>query len=148
MKNIGGSWNRDELISIELAEAGIPKIVKKISSFRTIGKLGAFTFIRSTDVWIAWGDVPLSVAIELYNTPLGKKTILVCAHRGAPSPEEIRTVGVSQDRRALVRAGDLRWAVSTRNYIGETVSVIPFYAITNMVGLKYFVSTLKKHNLV
>jgi hypothetical protein len=93
MKNLAGNNNCDTFIKKELKLAGVPVVHVYFEHphevpFTVIGKLGDFTFRRAWYYWVVNGPVPMSVAIELYNNPIGRKDIRVDGHCGCPAPDE------------------------------------------------------------
>lgn len=154
MKNLAGVEDCDEHIRKELTEAGITIVDasehKGEVPYRFIGVLGmqdfnemehsvicqydptriyaessSFSFRRAWYYWVVVGYVPLYVAEELYNDPVGKKDVRVEGHCACPPPEE--------------------WATKHK-ICGHRV--INSYHIDSQEGLNLFVITLKKYNLV
>lgn len=87
-------------------------------------EVASFRFKRAWYYWMVGGYVPLNVALELYENPVGKKDIRVDGHAGCPSPNEYL-------KHPLI-AGQ---------------HCIRSYHIDSQEGLNLFVATLKKHNL-
>jgi len=128
MRNLAGDRNCDAEIRNELVQAGI-KIVQHRERLRSevpasiTGKLGIFEFERAWYYWMVSGNVPLAVAQEMYENPVGKQDVRVIGHCGCPPPHEWTTL--VKDR-----------------------PVITHYHIDSQEGLNLFVATLKKHGLV
>ena len=129
MKNLAGDKDCDETIREELRRCRVPAVYTpsesrgEVPSWLT-GRLGAFTFSRRWYYWSAEGEVPVSVAWELYEDPVGKSDVRVAGHCGCPPPEA-------------------PWAKKDSH--GD--DVIRNYHIDTEVGLRLFVDTLRKHGL-
>lgn len=92
MKNLKGVQNCDDHISEELTKAGIQKVPTERNNIEVIpysikGQLSYFEFTRAWSYWVVKGKMPLKVAIEMYETEIGKKDIRVAGHCGCPHPE-------------------------------------------------------------
>lgn len=135
--NLAGVKNCDEQIRKELREAGIKVIQQDYNSsnevpFSNFGKLGQFTFVRAWYYWCVYGNVPLNVANEIYNNPLGYRDVRTCGYAGNIDPNEMKyDVYVHDDYSSF-----------------EKIYVIDSYHIDSQDGLNYFTETLRKHNLI
>jgi len=120
--NLAGNENCDYFIKAELTLAGIDMVQEKDRGevpAKIKGKLGNFKFSRAWTYWIVKGDVPLSVAEELYADPVGVKYVRVAGHCGCPAPKE--------------------WA--TPNEKGELV--VDCYHIDTLPGLRLFAEKVR-----
>lgn len=127
MRNLAGNADCDRYIERELTRARIEvvrgeRMDTEVPASIT-GKFGDFTFKRAWYYWMVDGNVPLTVAEELYDDPVGKEDVRVRGHSGCPPPEE--------------------W---TSQIDGE--AFVTSYHIDTEVGLRLFVDALKKHNFV
>jgi hypothetical protein len=127
MRNLAGDPDCDRFIRDELQRALIP--IKELDTpqkgevpAKLQGELGPYTFERAWYYWIVRGDVPLAVAQELYQHPVGKADVRVVGHCGCPPPEE--------------------WSTET-----SSGPVITHYHIDTQEGLILFVNTIRKYNL-
>ena len=73
MRNLAGNEECDQYIERELTRAGIEvvrgeRMDTEVPASIT-GKLGDFTFKRAWYYWMVGGNVPLTVAEELYDDP-------------------------------------------------------------------------------
>lgn len=83
----------------------------------------SFAFCRAWYYWIVAGAVPLRVAQEMYDNPLGHKDVRVAGYAGNTEPAGwAKTIGGKQ--------------------------FITSYHIDSQEGLNYFVETVKRHGLV
>lgn len=90
MRNLAGDKRSNASIHDELEAAEI-EIVEVPEPYgephaTLIGKLGPFTFRRAWYYWLVEGPVPVAVAMELYEHPIGRKYVRVGGHCGCPSP--------------------------------------------------------------
>jgi hypothetical protein len=92
MKNLAGDKDADKFILDELKRVRIPVIDapphKGEVPYTKMGKLGDFEFTRAWYYWVVEGRVPLHVAQDLYEDPVGKTDIRVAGHCACPPPEE------------------------------------------------------------
>jgi hypothetical protein len=99
LPNLAGNVRCDISIRKELTEAGVGIIESKTPRedevpAKLTGILNnpngepAFTLTRAWYYWVVDGDVPLSVAEEMYKDPVGKEDVRVAGHRGCPPPKE------------------------------------------------------------
>ncbi len=172
MLNLAGDQNCDAEIERELTRCGIevvrnqPREGEVPSSLR--GKLGNFTFRRAWRYWVVNGDVPLRVAKEMYDDPVGKSDIRVCGHCGCPPPEEPWIVWRDKKGRKLLLMSERKKLVNRLGKNDPTVKsilndpkirfvknravagegFIRFYHIDSETGLRLFADTLRKHKLV
>jgi hypothetical protein len=91
MKNLAGNEECDLIISEELRRCKIPavQVEKSVGEvpYSLIGTLGPIRFERAWYYWVVEGPVPLDVAIQLYEDPVGRTDIRVAGHCGCPPPE-------------------------------------------------------------
>ena len=99
--------------------------IKRSIKFDVLDDVASFRFSRNWYYWCAYGYVPMPVAIELYEHPVGHASIRVEGHCGCPDPREYMA------RRPLV-AGQ---------------RCVTAYHIDTQEALNLFVATLRKHNL-
>lgn len=89
--NLAGIKDCDKFINNELTRCGIPvvKCEKNIGevAYTIKGQLWNFEFIRAWSYWMVSGKVPIDIAWELYNDPIGKTDIRVGGDCGCPAPE-------------------------------------------------------------
>lgn len=86
--------------------------------------IASFKFIRCWYYWSVTGYVPMDVAMEMYNDPIGRTAIRVEGHCGCPSPEDYTSQPLVAGKQC-----------------------IRSYHIDSQEGLNLFVETLRKHNL-
>ena len=90
MVNLAGIKDCDLYIKDELIKARIEIVEGEKSSGEVqsiyTGKLGEFIFYRAWSYWIVKGQVPLNVANEMYNDPLGKGHVRVAGNCLCPPP--------------------------------------------------------------
>lgn len=150
MENLKGNDNCVGIITQELGHAGINMVNCALDNgelaFPVIGVLGElngqesfdpdearkffkFTFVRARDKWLVRGCVPLHVAVELYNNPLGKE-IRVHGNCGHFAPD------CKIDGRYI-------YAYSEN---GEEPSIF-YYHIDSQEALNLFVQAIKLHGL-
>jgi hypothetical protein len=85
----------DKTIKAELQRAGIEVVNGSISDGEVIthvtGRLGGFKFWRAWTYWVCVGQMPLSVAQELWNHPTGvcRTDVRCCGHCGCPEPAKM-----------------------------------------------------------
>ena len=103
MKNLAGDNDADVFVKEELYLAGIPMEYEQSKGevpYKTIGRLGKWTFRRAWYYWVATVEdlkdgLPLDIAVKLHETPhptdnkriLGQ-SIRSGGHCGCPSPAE------------------------------------------------------------
>ena len=92
MRNLAGNKDCDSFIVAELREAGI-EIVQGERSTNEVpasvtGRLNGLTFTRGWYYWRVAGKVPIDIARELYQNPIGKTDVRVAGHCGCPPPDE------------------------------------------------------------
>jgi hypothetical protein len=166
MENLAGRGDCDTSIFRELNRCGIEvvrlpnKLWGEVPASIT-GKLGQFQFHREWYYWVVRGNVPLPVAQELYNNPVGKTDIRVTGHCGCPPPDEWVTY-IDDKGRILCPTsekphgnGPLSKSILARTDIrfvedpsAEGKGFIQLYHIDSELGLRIFADTLKKHNLI
>jgi hypothetical protein len=122
MINLAGVAECDRYIERELRRAGIAAVVGERSENEVAaaitGKIGPFTLWRAWRYWVVKGPMPLAVAREMYDDPVGVDDVRVAGHCGCPPPDE--------------------WARD---------GVIDTYHIDTEVGLRVFVDAVKRHGL-
>jgi hypothetical protein len=138
-----GSSDRNKVIANELGTLGIPIVGNGKKMFGLHGAQGGFSFYRGVDSWLSVGSVPLSVAILLYNDPVGKRNILVMANKKHPAPDEKRSGNTDWDKKVHTRIGESVWAKETKHRL-----VIPIYSILTMEAFQIFLRTLKENNVL
>jgi hypothetical protein len=129
MQNLAGDKEANEVIRAELSAAGITvndtgSLIPGEVLTTILGALGPFKFRRLWYYWSVTGDVPLSVAEAMYETPIGRRDVRVAGHCGCPPPSE--------------------WAERRRG-VGL---VVKSYHIDTAEGLKLFVDTVRAAGLV
>ncbi len=93
MINLAGKpiGENDDQITLELARCGVPStlvtdcLTSEVQTNRG-GELCGLKFHRAWRYWVAEGQVPLEVALKLYENPVGKTDIRVTGHCGCPAP--------------------------------------------------------------
>jgi len=96
MKNLAGSKDAPTMVLGELTLAGIPSIEEeakgevpcKHRGEIIIDGIEIFTFRRAWYYWVVNGRIPLHVACELYEDPIGRESVRVSGHCGCPPPEK------------------------------------------------------------
>lgn len=117
-----GASIRDEL---ELLGIEVLSTETSVETRGPHGRLGPFTFARLWYYWHVSGPVPLPVAIELYEHPVGRQDVRVAGHCGRPPPQE--------------------WAEDLEDGRGP---VVTWYHIDSGAGMRLFVDTIRRHGLV
>lgn len=119
LKNLAGVKDADRVIETELKRARIPAVKVDLSNgevpYTLEGKLGEFRFQRVWTYWVVHGPMPLPVALELYEDPVGKDDIRVAGHCGCPPPEKPWVTWRDQD-------GKKRIPLSEKTKIDEYVA--------------------------
>lgn len=170
MRNLAGNPLCDGYIAQELTRARIPRVTHRSHCVHEVpwsitGKLGPFTFTRAWTYWIVEGLVPLAVAQELYDDPVGVTDIRVTGHCGCPSPAEYSRL-YTPEGHAVIEASERPKIEAVMKEMGSTASPFPYpfvysddpraraaqryvhvYHIDSEVGLRIFVDTLRKHGL-
>ena len=149
---------REQQLAYSLARCGIEvvrgeKVDGKILDTVT-GELPGFKFVYLWHYWTVEGNVPLSVAQELYDDPVSSD-IRVIGHAGAPAPddwvkyidEEGRILHKVEDAEhmSMKERADMRFVADPQS---EGKPVIPWYHIDTETGLRVFVDALKRHGVV
>jgi hypothetical protein len=149
-------------VARELERCGIRRVDDNI------GMLGPFSFRHQNYYWVAEGKVPIAVALELYEHPVGRTCIRVGGHCGCPSPNEygaeffdasgIRLWKLSEpaerqakeesymDRNMPGWRDEARFVESPARDAAS--GHVDTYHIDNELALYVFVETLRKHGLV
>lgn len=170
MKNLAGDQDCDTKIEKELVRSGIEVVrgerVNHEVPASITGKPGSFTFRRAWYYWVViGGSVPLRIAQEIYKDPVGKTDIRAGGDCGCileghviewHNKEGKKLYHLSQ-KRELEKYGD---NPITKNVLNdpsidfvenpslEGEGFVTSYHIDSEVGLRLFVDTLKKYNLV
>lgn len=163
-KNLAGAAYADIVIEKELVDAGIDIIKggRTLSEvpYTLTGKLGNSAFIRAWTYWMVECMVPLTVAQEMYANEVGAKFVRVAGHCGCPPPKEWATY-YGADGKILSPVSEkpaegkvLDWCIGEGGYrfvddpSAEGEEFVTSYHIDTMQGLKLFVETLRRYNLV
>ena len=90
-KDICDGWAESELrrCGIGVVRLGKPQLGEVPCTIA--GMLGQFSFARAGTYWVAFGRMPLRMAEELYEHPVGRTDIRVAGHAGCPPPREWAT---------------------------------------------------------
>ena len=96
-------------------------------SFSVFKQCAEFVFYRNWYYYVATGHVPMDVAIELYEHPVGRKDVRVEGHCGCPDPRDYPPV-----QKSVLVAGK---------------RCVSCYHIDSQEGLNLFVEVLRKHKL-
>jgi len=161
-QNLAGNPKATDVVLSELTRCGISSQhidpVGEVPS-AAMGVLGKFTFRRKWHYYRVEGPVPVSVAWELYDNPVGKQDIRVCCHCGCPAPTPewviyrtldgklVRPLAIREKLAEWMKPEELEEIVfddDTSDYQG----CIETYDIDSELGLYIFVETLKRHRLV
>jgi hypothetical protein len=90
MRKLTAEPDYDRAIAWELQQARIEMIRVSRSGdevpSRLRGRLGPIAFWRDAVYWVAHGPVPLKVALDLYEHPLGRRQIRVEGNWDGPAP--------------------------------------------------------------
>lgn len=176
MENLAGKPDCDKKIERELTRCKIQIVRYQFrsgevsSSLR--GKLGSFNFRRAWSHWSVEGDVPLSIAKELYDDPVGNADIRVVGHCGCPPPgdpwiiwrdkkgRELKFTKYRKELEGLTRLAQGGIAKAAAEALNDPMTrfvespstegegFIPYYHIDSEIGLRLFADTLRKHGLV
>lgn len=160
MENLARNPTCDMFIERELRDAGI-RLVRGNRQEGEVpatisGALGAFTFTRAWYYWIVEGKMPLDVAKELYEDPVGKTDVRVAGHGGCPPPEDpwIRWEDSKEREIYPLSSKPKNYPESEPGYeaffedpskIGK--GYITLYHIDTEEGLKLFAETIRQHQL-
>lgn len=161
MKNLAGDPNCDADIRRELREAGIGLINEdrtKTEVPSTIsGEFGVFKFTRAWYYWIVEGKMPLEVAKELYEDPVGRKDVRVAGHCGCPSPDEPWIEWYDSEGRRIFPLSkkhkdfsheEAGYQVFFKDPSKVGKGYIPLYHIDTEEGLRLFTDAIRKHQLL
>lgn len=169
MENLAGRKDCDGFIEDELVICDIevvrhePRLKNEVPASLT-GKLGLFTFTRGWYYWMVEGPLPLPIARELYEHPIGRQVVRVSGHCASPPPEEWVTWTLPDGRKVVpvgeeARFDDLikdgfstssaksKYAFSDNPESIGAVACVMSYHIDTLRGLKLFADTLRKHGL-
>jgi hypothetical protein len=90
MRKLTAEPDYDRAIAWELQQARIETIVVLMKCdevpSRLRGRLGPIAFWRDATYWVAQGPVPLHVAFDIYEHPLGRRQIRVEGNWDSPAP--------------------------------------------------------------
>lgn len=165
MKNLAGCKECDDVIEMELKKAKIPIVtVSKSNSevpYTLIGILVTnhhevigFTFKRAWTYWIVKGKVPLKIAEELYDNPIGKVDIRVAGHCGCPPPkewafpEENVFLDYLKENKIVDGITNGELAKLCNNGIIKGDRFVTTYHIDSQEGLNLFAETIKKLSVI
>lgn len=131
---------------------------------RLRGKLGPIEFARGFTCWIAVGPVPLSIALELHEDPIGRRDVRVCGTSACPpqapwiawyTREGARVYPV--EHAPVYRTACRAWphifqdsAPIVFHNEPETIGATPYidlYHVDSEDGLRTFTGTLRKHGI-
>jgi hypothetical protein len=169
--NLAGRPDAEYIVHQELERCGIPVIeedhTRNEVSVKIAGKLGDFHFERAWYYWIVSGKVPLKIAKEIYDNPIGKTDIRAGGDCGCEEPTEDNYFVNSYDKDGKLLLDrrpeeDEMWdkIIEKDPELGEKTRrvddkikytdkiFVENYDIDSELGLYIFVETLKKHNLV
>lgn len=176
MQNLAGNKDCDVPVEKELMRAGIdllrgmPRDNEVPASIR--GQLGKFTFTRAWYYWVVKGDVPIEVARELYEDPVGKTDVRVAGHCMCPAPDKWTVWKTPDGCRVLAAKEEEGFKASALKYLGDdsedsllklygekyvfsddpeslgAKQCVGSYHIDSELGLYKFVEALKRHHLV
>lgn len=169
MKNLAGDRECDQTIVLELERAMIDIIrVDEPSSevpSRLRGKLGPIALSRGWAYWIADGPIPLAVALELYEHPIGRRFVRVVGVGVGAAPHGIQVAWYTSDgarvyptaqeagyRRALETCAEASTMLGPIVFHDRPTTIgasgyINRYHIDSEDGLQMFVSTLRRHSI-
>lgn len=174
MKNLAGKTDCDRDIAEELRRSMIPSVLYaghlgEVPSLLR-GVLGPFSFSRAWYYWVVDGPLPISIARELYEDPIGRSDIRVAGHCGCPAPEEPWIRWYTADGKQVLdlkqeaefeghRDGDSalmrrlcaenvhKYAWSDDPLAIGAAACVAGYHIDSEVGLRLFCDTVRKHGL-
>lgn len=111
MINLAGRNDSDRYVALELDECGVPIQVDRNAEGEVptilYGLLPAgvsqpdFVFRRAWYYWVVQGQVPLDVALELYEDPVGRRDVRVNGDCTCPPPEYPRVTYIGEDGRPV-----------------------------------------------
>ncbi len=93
MRNLAGAHYCDGVILEELAQAGLTAIVvpkDEVHSevpYTLEGRMWGFEFRRAWYYWVVIGRVPIEAAREMYDDPVGRKSVRAGGNCTCPEPE-------------------------------------------------------------
>lgn len=186
MINLAGRSDSDRYVALELDECGVPIQVDRNAEGEVptilYGLLPAaasrphFVFRRAWYYWVVQGQVPLPVAQELYENPVGRKDVRVNGDCTCPSPEYPRVTYIGEEGRAVRVPGETDRESFARYDRGESSELmaqvvekvrrenrfvdtneemksrsvdayVDLYHIDTQEGLNLFVTTLRRHGV-
>lgn len=166
MQNLAGNPRATGRVTRELTRCGIP-IVQKDEPPRgevksaVYGQLGPFTFKRAWYYYRVNGPMPIKIARDLYENPVGKTDIRVAGHCRCPPPEEPwitsrnpetgKEIVATEKRRDFDKLGeelkqDLLARFEKENEWGDPADgevFVESYHIDTELGLYLFVQAVK-----
>ncbi len=170
MQNLAGNSRADDQIRMELDGAGIPiepaLVHHSEVPYTIIGKLGDFTFTRAWYYWVVKGRVPIKVARELYDDPVGRTDIRTAGFAGntppeapwvewllpdgrhvSPADQEAEFRALAEKHPGIYGKGleEIVWSDDPEGVGAECF--VTSYHIDSYEGLKRFVSAIKQHGL-
>lgn len=168
MLNLAGDKNADAAFREELERCGIPVVdlpgeTTGEVKVRSEGRIGPFAVGRAWRYATVTGPMPLKVARELCEHPVGRRDVRVAGHCACPPPGEWVThrckktgkeiVGTDQraelddmhSRHPKMRAQFERECVYGDPADGE--AFVESYHIDSEAGLSLFAETVRRHGL-
>lgn len=169
MRNLAGDKHSDASIADELEAAGIE--IVKVPAYgepraTLAGRLGRFEFHRAWYYWAVSGPMPISVALELYDDPIGVKAVRSGGHCGCPNPltygvrwytpdgKPIYSEKFTPAQRESKVVGPIIDKIESECVHAEypstypgAVGIVDCYHIDSARGLRLFADTIRKHGL-
>lgn len=128
MQNLAGkeiSFNNDQL-SMELEGAGITAISGKVTTGEVksniTGLLGGITFERAWYYWCVYCWIPYSVALKIYDDPIGKKDVRIDGHCGCLSPDKCGIMWANKETGKIIL--QMHEKIQCEGYLGKTGSIV------------------------
>jgi hypothetical protein len=169
MRNLLRDRQCDQTIVHELERARIAIIRVDTPSgevpSRLRGKLGPIVFVRRSTYWVADGPIPIAVALELYEHPIGRRFVHVGAVGTGPVPQGAHVTWHTSDGARVypVAQGALdrsahhphaqAWMTSGPVVLHDRATAIGAsgyidrYSIDSEGGLQLFANTLRSHGI-
>lgn len=171
-KAIDASIRVSDTVTNELQTAGIGVIYHsepsqgEVPSYVT-GQLtkdgkAVFSFSREWNYWTVSGPMPIEIAEQLYNNPIGQRDVRVVGHCGCPEPSKWVEYRDGEGRIVIIDPDGSQYAkfksfeieddsyrfVTDLTEVPDVSGIIPSYHIDSIDGLKLFASTLREAGLV
>jgi len=167
MKNLAGVIECDRTIMEELRRSMIPSVpydgkLGEVPS-RLRGILGPFVFWRAWYYWVVKGPMPLAIAQELYEDPVGRADVRVNGFAGGIVPDakaakwfmdDGTQVAATKDQSEYEKFRDRYPNIDWERYVWHDdpalIGAMPYiasYHIDSEVGLRLFCDTVRKHGL-